>query len=60
VQAVSLKENIESKLQIPTKIRMGQPGGLDVFVDGQKIYSKKQTGRLPTADEIIGLIRARA
>jgi len=56
---VSLKESIEAKLKIPTRIRLGGPGALDVFVDSQKIYSKKQTGRLPSADEIIELIRAR-
>jgi predicted Rdx family selenoprotein len=54
---VSLKESIEAKLKIPTRIRLGGPGTLDVFVDKQRIYSKKQTGRLPTADEIIELIR---
>jgi hypothetical protein len=56
---VSLKESIEGKLQIPTRIRLGRPGALDVFVERQKIYSKEQTGRLPTADEIINLIRER-
>jgi hypothetical protein len=56
---VSLKENIEGKLNIPTHVRVGGPGALDVFVDSNKIYSKKQTGRLPTADEIIELIRGR-
>jgi hypothetical protein len=56
---VSLKENIEAKLKIPTHIRLGRPGALDVFVEKQMIYSKKQTGRLPTADEIIELIRGR-
>jgi predicted Rdx family selenoprotein len=59
MRAVSLKEKIEAKLNIPTRIRLGGPGALDVFVDKQKIYSKKQTGRLPTADEIIELIRGR-
>lgn len=57
---MSLKESVESKLSVPTRIHLGGPGVLDVFVDGQKIYSKKQTGRLPTADEIVALIRARA
>ena len=56
---MSLKQSIEAKLRIPTRVRLGAPGGLDVFVDKQKIYSKKQTGRLPTADEIIALIRDR-
>jgi hypothetical protein len=41
---VSLKESIEGKLKIPTRIRLGGPGALDVFVEKQKIYSKKQTG----------------
>ncbi len=56
---MSLKDSIERELKIPTRIRLGGPGALDVFVDKQKIYSKKQTGRLPTVDEIINLIRAR-
>ena len=56
---MSLKQSIEAKLSIPTRIRLGGPGGLDVFVDKQKIYSKKQTGRLPATDEIIALIRDR-
>lgn len=56
---MSLKKSIEGELKIPTRIRLGGPGALDVFVDSQKIYSKKQTGRLPTVDEIIDLIRAR-
>jgi hypothetical protein len=36
-----------SQLKIPTRIRLGGPGALDLFVDKQKINSKKQTGRLP-------------
>jgi selT/selW/selH-like putative selenoprotein len=56
---VSLKQNIEGQLKIPTRIRLGGPGALDVFIDGQKVYSKKQTGRSPTVDEIIELIRER-
>jgi selT/selW/selH-like putative selenoprotein len=56
---VSLKKSVEGKLKISTRIRLGRPGALDVFVDGQRVYSKKQTGRLPTVNEIIELIRAR-
>ena len=39
---MSLKESIEGKLNIPTRIRMGGPGALDVFVDKQRIYSKNR------------------
>jgi len=56
---VRLKEGIEGKLQIPMRIRLGGPGALDVFLDGRRIYSKKQTGRLPIVDEIIELIHDR-
>ncbi len=56
---MSLKASIEAKLKIPTRIRLGGPGALDVFVEKQRIYSKKQTGRLPAADEIIELLRDR-
>jgi selT/selW/selH-like putative selenoprotein len=54
---VSLKNKIEQELGIPIRLRAGAPGALNVFVDGQQIYSKKQTGRLPSAEEIISLIR---
>jgi hypothetical protein len=54
---VSLKETIEGQLKIPTRIRLGTPGSLDVFLDGQKVYSKKEAGDLSTHD-IVGLVRA--
>jgi predicted Rdx family selenoprotein len=56
---VSLKNDIEREFGVPTRLRAGAPGVLDVFVDGEQIYSKKQIGRLPTADEVIHLIRSK-
>jgi len=56
---VSLKESIERELQISTRIRLGGPGALDIFADGEMIYSKKQTGRLPSTDEVVNLLRGR-
>jgi selT/selW/selH-like putative selenoprotein len=55
---VSLKNDIEREFGVPIRLRAGAPGALDVFVDGEQIYSKKKTGRLPTADEVINLIRS--
>ena len=55
-----LKNELERELSVPIRVRMGGPGSLDVYVDGKQIYSKKRTGHLPTADELIKLIRARA
>jgi selT/selW/selH-like putative selenoprotein len=54
---VSLKSQIERELGSPVRVRAGAPGALDVFVNGEKIYSKKQTGRMPSGEELIGLIR---
>jgi selT/selW/selH-like putative selenoprotein len=54
---VSLKKEIDRQLGVSTRLRAGAPGALDVFVDGEQIYSKKKAGRLPSADELIGAIR---
>ena len=54
---MSLKTDVEREFQLPVKLRLGSPGSLDVFVDGKRVYSKKETGRLPTSAEMIGLLR---
>jgi len=56
---VSLKEEIDRQLRISTRIRIGGPGALDIYADGKKIFSKKQTGRMPEAAEIIQALRNR-
>jgi len=56
---VSLKQELEREFGTPVRIRAGAPGGLDVLVDGEKVYSKKQTGRMPSAAELITLLRPR-
>jgi len=32
---------------------MGGQGQLDVIVDGSIVFSRRQTGRFPTAEEIV-------
>jgi selT/selW/selH-like putative selenoprotein len=59
VEAVSLKNDIEREFGAPVRVRAGLPGSLDVYVDGEQIYSKRRTGRLPTAAELIELIRGK-
>jgi hypothetical protein len=56
---VSLKEAIERQLKIPTSIKMGGPGSLEVQADGESIFSKKKTGRLPSVDEVIRALQAK-
>ena len=54
---MSLKNEIERQLTLPVRLRVGAPGVLDVFADGERIYSKKKSGGLPNAGEIIDTIR---
>ena len=56
---MSLKDRLEPEFGAPIRLRAGAPGALDVYVNGEQIYSKKRTGRLPTADELIKLIRGK-
>lgn len=44
---MSLKQDIERKLGIPVKVKAGMPGAMDVYVNGERIYSKAQTGTMP-------------
>ena len=54
---MSLKNDIEREFGVPVRLRMGAPGALDILVDGEQIYSKGKTGRLPMG-EITNLIRS--
>jgi predicted Rdx family selenoprotein len=54
---VSLKQDIERELKISVKIKMGSPGSLNVIVDGKTIYSKTESGRMPTSAELIARLR---
>jgi hypothetical protein len=38
---------------------MGGPGSLNIYVDGQQIYSYQKSGRLPQSTEIIAQLRDR-
>ena len=56
---MSLKNDIEREFGVLIRLRIGAPGALDVLVDGEQIYSKRKTGRLPTSDELIHIIRSK-
>ena len=47
-------------MKIPVKVKMGSPGSLNVIVDGKTIYSKSETGRMPTSAELIATLRQTA
>lgn len=56
---MSLKKRMESDLGIPVRLRVGRPGALDIFVEGEQIYSLKQSGRMPVPDELIKTLRTK-
>jgi hypothetical protein len=45
---------------VSSRIRWGSFGQLDVIVDGQVVFSKRETGRVPRPGEIPALVRAAA
>ena len=55
-----LKSAIERELGIAARVRAGAPGSFNVFLDGEPLFSKKQSGRMPGEAEIIKLVRERA
>ena len=54
-----LKNCLERELGIPIRVRAGAPGAFKVLVNGEPIYSKKQNGPLPSAEEIVVLVRGK-
>jgi len=56
---VSLKNEMERELGVPIRLRAGAPGSLRVLLNGEEIYSKKETGGAANSAELIRMIRAR-
>ena len=59
MEAVRLKSRLEQELGIPIRVRAGAPGSLQVLLNGESIFSKKQTGHLPSVEEIVALVRGK-
>ena len=54
---MSLKSELETELGVPVRVRAGVPGSLNVILNGETIFSKKQSGRFPTAAELVRAVR---
>jgi selT/selW/selH-like putative selenoprotein len=60
VQLASAIREIASLSAIPVELKEAElVGTFDVFLDGEIVYSKKKTGRLPHPGEVEQLIMAR-
>ena len=49
---MSLKQELERDPGASVRIKLGGPGSLDILADGKLVFSKQQTGRVPTAAEV--------
>jgi hypothetical protein len=56
---VSLQAELAREVGVTPKIRWGGPGQLDVVVDGDVVFSKKEAKRMPAPGEVARLAKAR-
>jgi hypothetical protein len=57
-EAVRLRDEIQSALHVPARIRWGGFGELTVTVDGRTVFSNRQSGRKPEPGEVARLIQS--
>jgi selT/selW/selH-like putative selenoprotein len=57
--ASSLEAAIRKEFGVAAALKGGHAGVFDVAIDGQTVYSKHQTNRFPSNEEIFATIRAR-
>ncbi len=56
---MSLKQDLERELKLPVKVKMGRPGALNIYVDGQQIYSYQRSKQYPNPQQLVTEIRNR-
>jgi len=52
-----LAAEIKKHLGLDSSLTAGSGGVFDVSVDGAVLFSKKQVGRFPEADEIVAMLQ---
>lgn len=57
---MSLKQSLEKELGISVPVRAGPPGSLNVFLNGERIFSRNEQGQPPSAADIAQLVRAKS
>jgi selT/selW/selH-like putative selenoprotein len=55
-RATSLADELFKEFGVEASLIIGEVGTFDVFVNGQLIFSKKETKRFPTPGEVTGII----
>ncbi len=54
--AAALKNHFSRAGKIDVVLTSSSGGRYEVYLDGKAIFSKRETGRKPSNDEIIGLV----
>ena len=57
-EAVRLRDEIQSALHVPARIRWGGFGELTVTLDGRTVFSNRQSGRKPAPGEVARLLQS--
>ena len=55
-RAAKLAEELKIALGIEASLVTGDLGSFDVFVNGELLFSKQETGRFPNPEEIVEMI----
>ena len=55
-QALRLREELQNKFSADVEILEGSGGVFEVELNGDSIFSKKESGRFPNENEVIDLI----
>ena len=55
-KAASLAEELRQSVDVEAQLVAGGGGVFDVFVDGNLVYSKAQTGRFPDPGEVTQIL----
>jgi selenoprotein W-related protein len=54
-----LAARIQQDFSVGSELIRGDDGIFDVVVDGDRVFSKHESGRFPSEDEIAELLKAR-
>jgi Rdx family len=57
-EAVRLRNELQSTVQVAAKISWGGLRELTVLVDGRTVFSRRQAGRVPEPGEISRLVKS--
>lgn len=58
-RAAGLADRLRSELGLTVSLQEGSKGAYEIHADGQAVYSKTETRRIPKPDDIVALLGER-